>query len=154
MHVSSDRLPTSVLLQRTVGESHRYWAERSTDREVMHAALHDIRSLLLRLQQSPCCVFTAERLSRELCAYEDRLEHIGCPYVEADEREGPEILIAAGFALQKLGVIHEDERVRIATVVMESRATLQECQEAVVERKEVVRQEILRRIAAFLQENV
>ncbi|MBI2117855.1 hypothetical protein HYT95_03055 [Candidatus Peregrinibacteria bacterium] len=152
MHVFSDRLPTSVLLHRTMGESHRYWAERSTDGETVQAVLHDIRALLLRLQQSPCCVFTAERLSRGLCAYEDRLEHMGCPYVEADEREGPEILIAAGFALQKLGVIREDERVRIATVVMESRAT-QEEHDVVMERKERVRQELLQKIAEFLGES-
>lgn len=113
--------------------------------------------MLLRLRQDPCCACEEEH-SWGVCAYEDRLEHIGCPYVEVDEYEGPELLSAAAFALRDLGVIGEDERVRVATAVMEGRAALRGLESAafssrqqeVIPRKEAARQELLRIIAGAL----
>ena len=168
MHESPDRIPTAALLHRVVRESYRYWAERSRNAEQMHAIVRRVRELLLRLNQKQCA-FANDRLCPSICSEDERLENIGCPYVEADEREGPEILSAAGFALQKLGVIREEERVQIATVVMTSRTALlslddavhcgrcerpifQEGQDVVMKRKELARRDILQRIAEFLGE--
>lgn len=141
-------------------ESRRIWRERSADPVAIRAALEGVRAMLLRLRQDPCCACTQDD-SHGLCAYEDRLEHIGCPYVEADEYEGPELLSAAAFALRDLGVIGEDARVRIAAVVMEGRSALrglepaafQKCQREVILRKEAARQELLLTIAGLLGEN-
>lgn len=168
MQASSDQLPTSFLLHQTMAESRRVWRERSADSSALRAVLKDIRTLLLRLQQVPCCVFTPDgRHWGLLCAYEDRLEHIGCPYVEADEYEGPELLSAAAFVLRDLGVMTEEERVAVATVIMAARTTLQdldyaaqkgrktlsvlqEGQSSVMLQKEAMRQEILQKIEEFL----
>lgn len=160
MRYQSDKLPTAFLLQKATAEGRRIWRERSVDPVAIRAALEGVRAMLLRLRQDPCCACTRAD-SYGLCAYEDRLEHIGCPYVEADEHEGPELLSAAAFALRDLGVIGEDVRVRIAAVVMEGRSVLrwlnpaafQKCQQEVILRKEAARQELLRIIAGSLGEH-
>lgn len=161
MRHSSDRLPTASLLHRATAESRRIWHERSADPVAIRAVLEGIRAMLLRLRQDSCCACMEDN-SRGLCAYEERLEHIGCPYVEADEYEGPELLSAAAFALRDCGVIGEDERVRIATVVMDGRAALRGLapaafrsrQQEVILRKEAARQDLLRVIAEVLGEDV
>lgn len=160
MRHPSDRPLTAFLLHRATAESRRIWRERSADPVAIRAALEGVRAMLLHLRQDPCCACTQDD-SHGLCAYEDRLEHIGCPYVEADEYEGPELLSAAAFALRDLGVIGEDARVRIAAVVMEGRSALrwlepaafQKCQREVILRKEAARQELLRIIAGSLGEH-
>lgn len=160
MHRSSDRFPTAFLLRRATAESRRVWHERSANPVAIRGALEAVRAMLLRLRQDACCACLEDH-SCGLCAYEDRLEHIGCPYVEADEYEGPELLSAAAFALRDCGVIGEDERVRIATVVMEGRAalrglgpaTFRSRQQEVILRKEAARQELLRIIAEALGED-
>ena len=166
MDDSSDQFPTSFLLHRTMIESHQYWAEHSRDAEKKRAILQQIQELLLRLRQKRCA-FAHDRLGVLVCSEDERLENLGCAHPEVDEGDGPEILSAAGFMLRDIGVMTEEERIAVATVVMEGRSVLQdldytaqkgtktlpvllEGQEKVMGRKEGVRKEILRKIEELL----
>lgn len=168
MEIPSSRLPTSFLLRETMAESQWYWAEHAQDGEKRRAILQKTRELLMRLQQKQCA-FAHDRLGLLICGVDERLENMGCAHPEADEGEGPDIISAAGFILRQLGVVTEEGRVAIATVVMEGRAVLQdldyaaqkgrkalsvlqEGQSDVMLQKESMRQEILRKIDEFLGE--
>lgn len=169
MQASSDQLPTSFLLRETMAESQWYWAEHSSDEEKRRAILQNTRELLFRLRQKRCA-FAHDRLKLPICSSDERLENMGCAHPEADEGEGPDIISAASFILSRLGVVTEEERLAIATVVVEGRNVLQDLdydalkgrktlpmlqdgQSEVILRKEAVRKEILRKIGEFLEKS-